>query len=47
MKKTDSGLSAGRCRSCRNDMPGKELRNIYAASFQIKISACPSGIVNL
>jgi hypothetical protein len=28
MKKTDSGLSAGKCRSRRNDMPGKKLRNI-------------------
>lgn len=28
MKKTDSGLSAGKCRSRRNDMPGKELHNI-------------------
>ena len=28
MKKTDSGLSAGKCRSRRNDMPEKELRNI-------------------
>lgn len=28
MKKTDSGLSVGKCRSRRNDMPEKELRKI-------------------
>lgn len=28
MKKTDSGLSAGKCRNYKTGMPGKELRNI-------------------
>lgn len=42
MKKTDSGLSAGKCRSRKNDMPEKELRNILRMIVSDRKNRLPS-----